>query len=124
MGISKDGIILVFKELKRLKYYISDYTKEFTNKQLYTVTGAHISLTNGSHVCPALPSWKGFPGGSDGIESACSTGEPGSFPGLGRSPGVGNGNALQYAHLENFMDRGAQWAAVHWVTKSQTWLSD
>ena len=43
----------------------------------------------------------GFPGGSDGKVSACTAGDPGSFPGLGRSPGEGNGNPLQYSCLEN-----------------------
>ena len=46
----------------------------------------------------------GFPGGSDGKASACSAGDLGSIPGLGRSPGEGNGNPLQYSCLENFMD--------------------
>ena len=59
----------------------------------------------------------GFPGGSDGKESACSAGDPGSVPGLGRSPGEGNGCALQYSCLENPMDRGAWQATVHEVTR-------
>ena len=46
------------------------------------------------------------------------------IPGLGRSPGEGNGNLLQYSCLENPMDRGAWWATVHGVTKSRTRLSD
>ena len=66
----------------------------------------------------------GFPGSLDGKESACNEGDPGSVPGLGRSPGEGNGNPLQYSFLENAMDRGAWWSAVHRLTKSQTWLSD
>ena len=45
--------------------------------------------------------------GLDGKESACNTGDPGSIPGLGRSPGEGNGYPLAYACLENSMDRGA-----------------
>ena len=45
-------------------------------------------------------------------ESACSAGDPGLIPGLGRSPGEGNGDPLQYPCLENLMDRGAWWAAV------------
>ena len=57
----------------------------------------------------------GFPGGSEGKESACSVGDPGSIPGLGRSPGEGNGNPLQYSCLENSMDRGAWWAPVRGV---------
>ena len=51
-----------------------------------------------------LTIWEGFPGGSDGKASACSAGDPGSIPGLGRSPGEGNGNPLQYSCLENSMD--------------------
>ena len=49
----------------------------------------------------------GFPGGSDGKESACNVGDLGLIPGLGRSPGGGHGNSLQYSCLENPMDRGA-----------------
>ena len=51
----------------------------------------------------------GFPDGSDSKESACNEGDPGLIPGLGRSPGEGTGNPLQYSCLEN-MDRGAQWS--------------
>ena len=64
------------------------------------------------------------PGGSDGKASARSAGDPGLISGLGRSPGEGNGNPLQYACLENPMDRGAWQAAVHGVAKSQTQLHD
>jgi len=46
------------------------------------------------------------PRGSDGKESACNAEDPVSIPMLGRSPGEGNGNPLQYSCLENFMDRG------------------
>ena len=63
----------------------------------------------------------GFPGGSDGKESACSAGDLGLIPGLGRFPGEGNGNPLQYSCLENPMDRGA-WRAT--VAKNQTQLND
>ena len=66
----------------------------------------------------------GFPGGSGSKESASSAGEPGSIAGLGRSPGEGNGNPLQYSCLENLIDRGAWWATIHGVTKSRTQLSD
>ena len=61
----------------------------------------------------------GFCDGSAGKESTCHVGDLGSVPGLGRSPGEGNGNPLQYSGLENSMD-----SIVHGVTKSQTWLSD
>ena len=60
-----------------------------------------------------------FPGGSAGKESACNAGNLGLVPGLGRSPGEGNGYSLQYSGLENSMDN-----VVHGVTKSWTWLSD
>ena len=58
--------------------------------------------------------------GSDSEASAHNTGDPGLIPGLERSPGEGNGNPLQYSCLENSMDGGAWWAAVHGVAKSQT----
>ena len=60
---------------------------------------------------------------SDGKESACNVGDPGSIPGLGRSPGGGNGSPLQLSYLENPMDRGAWRATVHGVTKSRIRLS-
>ena len=49
----------------------------------------------------------GFLGSSDGKASACNAGDLGSIPGMGRYPGEGNGNPLQYSYLENPMDRGA-----------------
>ena len=62
----------------------------------------------------------GFPGGSNNKESACNVGDLGSIPGLGRSPGEGNGYPLQYSCLENPMDRRACQATVHGVAKSRT----
>ena len=67
---------------------------------------------------------KGFPGGSEVKASACNVGDLGSIPGLGRSPGEGNGNPLQYSCLDNPMDGGAWWATVHGIAKSWTRLSD
>ena len=61
-----------------------------------------------------------FSGGSDGKVSVYNVGDPGSVPGLGRAPGEGNGNPLQYYCLENPMDRGAWQATVHGVTESDT----
>ena len=66
-----------------------------------------------------------FPVGSDGKEPTCNAGDLGLIPGLGRSPGEGNGNPLQYSHLGNSTDGGAWWATVHgsqrvgrgWATK-------
>ena len=65
----------------------------------------------------------GFPGGSDGKESACNAGDLGSVPGSGRSPGGGNGNPLQYSRLENTGQRSLV-ATVHGVTKSWKRLSN
>ena len=59
-------------------------------------------VQKGGDIC--IPS--SFPGGSEDKASACNAGDPGSIPGLGRSPGEGNGNPLQYSCLENPMDRG------------------
>ena len=66
---------------------------------------------------PGLPRW------FSGKESACNardTGDMGLIPGLGRSPGEGNGNPFQYSYLGNLMERGAWQAAVHGVARSQT----
>ena len=57
------------------------------------------------HVMPFIEG--GFPGGSDSKESTCNVGDLGLIPGLGRSPGAGNGYPLEYPSLENSMDRGA-----------------
>ena len=62
---------------------------------------------------------EGFPGDSLVKNLPANAGDMGSIPGSGRSPGEGNGNPLQYSCLENSMDRGAWWATVHGVTKSQ-----
>ena len=59
----------------------------------------------------------GFPHSSVGKESAYHAGDPGLIPGVGRSPGEGNGNSLQYSCLENQMDKGAWWATVHGVAR-------
>ena len=65
-----------------------------------------------------------FPGGSVVKNPPANAGDADSIPGLGRSPGGGHGNPLQYSCLENPMDRGTWQAAVHGVSKSWTWLND
>ena len=79
---------------------------------------------------PGVGPWGGSPGrlwivtpgaGSGGVYNV---GDPGSSPGMGRSPGEGNGNPLQYYCLENLMDRGAWYATVYGVEKSWTRLSN
>ena len=76
--------------------------------------------THSSILAWRIPVEKGFPGTSDGKESACNVGDSGSVPGYRRSLGEGNGNLLQYSCLENPMDRGAWQAKIHGVAKSQT----
>ena len=75
----------------------------------------HWGMNQPIHLVPAV---------SDGKASAYSVGNLGSIPGSGRSPGEGNGNPFQYSCLENPMARGAWWATVHGVVKSQTGLND
>ena len=66
----------------------------------------------------------GFPGGSDGKESACNVGDLGSVPGSGRSSGGGQGNPLQYSCLENPTDRGTWWTTVYGVANNWMRLCD
>ena len=62
----------------------------------------------------------GFPGGSEGKEPACNAGDPGSIPGLGRSPGGGYGNPLQYSCSENPQGETCLMGYSPWSRKSQT----
>ena len=63
---------------------------------------------------------QGFPGGSDGKESACNVEDPSPIPGSGRSPGEENGKPLEHSCLENPMDRGAWRAVVHGIAESDS----
>ena len=72
----------------------------------------------GSPNIPSSVGLRSFPGGSSSKESACTAGDSGSIPELGRSPGEGNSYPCQFSCLENSMDRGAWQARVHVVTKS------
>ena len=92
--------------------------------EIYVKTKPFLTGFKGTFILHEILSIPGFPGSSDGKECACSTGDPGSIPGLGRSSGEGNGTPLQYPCLGNPMDQGAWWAEVHGVSKSQTRLSD
>ena len=75
--------------------------------------------------CSLLHWQVGFPGGTEGKDSAQSAGDLGLIPGSGRAPGEGNGSLLQYSCLENSMDRGAWWATGHRVQRMDTaeWLN-
>ena len=77
-----------------------------------------------SYVCNTASWFVGFPGSSDGKESACNAGDPGLTLGSGSSPGEGHGNPIQCSCLENSMDRGAWQVTVLGVTKSRTRLRD
>ena len=93
----------------------SDLVQDHTDTLLYPELGLWLVL-----------GW-GFPGVSDGKESACNAGDLGLIPrlgSLGRSPGGGNGYPLHYSYLENPVDRGACRATVHGVTKSRTRFSN
>ena len=70
------------------------------------------------------PQAERFPGGPDGKASVYNAGDLGSIPGLGRAPGEGNGNPLQYSSLENSMDGGTWQTTVDGVAKSQTRLGN
>ena len=87
------------------------------------LTGSPPSLVLMAH-SPVFKQWllnqQGFPASSDCYESACNAGDPGSVLEVGRSPGEGNSNPLQYSCLENPKDRGAWQATVHGVTESDT----
>ena len=80
-------------------------------------------LSSESVIQVAIDSKMGFPGGSVGKNQPANTGGTRDLHlilGLGRSPGVGNSNSLQYSCVENSMDRGAWQATVHGVARSQT----
>ena len=84
------------------------------------------TLLGSNAILASLDTVTTSPDGSAGKEYACNTGDTGdvgSMPGSGRSPGGGNGNPLQYFCLGNPIDRGALWATVHGVLKNQTRLS-
>ena len=65
-----------------------------------------------------------FPGGSGGKESACSVGDLGSIPGLGRSPGVGHGSPSRYSCLQNTQGQRSLVGCSPWAARSRTWVSD
>ena len=95
----------ISRAIKMLKSHILDLKKVLLDNKskLWCISFFHLGST----------------GGSDGKESTCNAGDLGLIPGLGKFPGGGNGNPLQYSCLETPMDRGAWKATVHGVLKSQ-----
>ena len=109
------GCQVSVKTLERTRWECDLPGCMFSQRTIFPIVSSSVGVT------------EGFADGSDGKESACNAraaGDVGSIHGLGRSPGGGNGNPLQYSCLENPMDRGAWWAAVHGVAKSRTRLSN
>ena len=98
--------------LKIRLHEISNYSEKNFKHRLWTGM-IHYVIGLGGY---GLPWWL------SGKETACSAGDVDLVPGFGRSPAVGHGNPLHYSCLENPLDRGAWWAMVRGVTKSQTWL--
>ena len=97
---------LLLKSVSRVRVNIFSFLYSFSGLQ-----SCHIKLN--SLVCFML----GLPWWFNCKESACSVGEVCLIPGLGRFPGEGNGNSVQYSYLRNPMDRGPQQATVHGVAK-------
>ena len=113
-------IFFFHPELLRFNWHII-----FCKFKLYNVMNWYVCiLWNCYHNKVSLCITLGFPGGSDGEESACSVEEQCLIPELGRSPGGGHGNALQCSCRRIPMDRGSWWATVHGVAKSWTQLSN
>ena len=122
-------LLAVQGTLKSLLQHHSSETSIFQHSAFFIVQLPDPYMTTGKTI--ALIRWTfigevlsllfdmllGFPCSSGGKESACSAGNRGSIPGLGRSPGEGNGNPLHYPCLENLMDRRAWWAAVNGVAR-------
>ena len=105
-------------ELQRVRH---DLTTAYTEQQYLKRGNAFAEVLQCRNTsCHRIPGNLGFPGGLDGKESVPDAGDPGCIPGSGRSPGEGNGYPLQCSCLENSMNGGAWWAAVHGVTKTQT----
>ena len=98
----KDGTLVVFRARGQQQ---KNLTRTFDVESGGTANRDILLI---KHLLQALI--RGFPGSSDGKESACNAGDPGSIPKLRRSPGEGTGYPLQYSCLENSKDRGAWWA--------------
>ena len=111
---------LLYDKVNQLFAYIYPYIPSLSpppNTSL-AITQHRAVLTVLYSGFPLAIYFTGFPGGSDGKESACKAGDLGLVPVLGRPPGEGKGYSLQYSCLKNSMDKGAWWATVHGVAKS------
>ena len=102
-------------------FFQSHFPEATTCKLLCFVFWVFFTLIFNSILEHCILKW-GFPGGSVIKNLYANVRDGGSIPGSGSSPGEGNGTPLQYSCLENPMDRGTWWAAVHGVAQSQTRL--
>ena len=117
--------VFKWKSIELAKKFVWVFLWHHTEKSKWTFWPTQYNLN------PNICLQQGFPGDSVGFfpviqnppANAGEARDAGSISGLGGTPGVGNSSPLQYSCLENSMDRGAWWATVHGVTKSQTWLS-
>ena len=115
------GSNLGFLHCRQILYHLSHqgslimYLSAILTRDAYVWNHTGYFLSLRTHVS--------FPSGSDSKESPANAGDLSLTPGLGRYPEEGNGNPLQYSCLEHPMDRGAWWATVHGVAKSQTRLN-
>ena len=120
------GLKLLVLRDRRCPSFADSELSKMDNRQSFikaVLWFAGVSVTDFFFFLITPTFWRGFPGGSDGKESACNAEDPGLIPGLGRSPRGGHGHPLQYSCLENPMDRGAWRATVPGSQKSQTQLS-
>ena len=107
---------LIKMEVKEMEKLIKQLKVSFTGSSVI-IDQLEVEVRN--H-CLCISNKVSFSGDSDSKESTCNAGDPGSIPGLGRSPGEGNGFPLQYSCLEKLMDRGDWRATVHEVAKNWT----
>ena len=101
-----DNVTVLDYDAREQRVYWSDVRTQAIKRAFINGTGVETGVPRRRDRLP-IPVFLGFPDGSDGKESTCNAGDPGSIPGSGRSPGEGNGIPLQYSCLENPMDRGA-----------------
>ena len=96
-------LLAVHGTLKSLLQHHSSKASTLPCSAFFIAQLSHLDMTTRKTIA-LNRSYEGFPGDSDSKASACSAGDPGLIPGLGRSTGEGNGNPLQYSGLENSMD--------------------
>ena len=119
--------LLVFL-IRDIGFYFTFLTKPFSSFSIRVILASQNELSSVPFMKSSLSDWYinyfSFQVALAVKNTPASAGDVGLIPWLGRSPGEGNGNPLQYSCLGNPMDRGAWWATVHEVSKSQTQVSN